>query len=236
MGVCGATCEVAGKEPTRIKNTAPAEVKDRCQVTKSMSRTDEILAVATQLFYERGYGQVSVDEIGVAAGLSGPAIYRYFPGKAQLLAALCDEGLDMLLRSTAQTATDKPEDDLLALITSYVRFQIDHFRMSHVSIHEVRALAPSDFARLQRRWKNYLKVWVEAVQRVHPELTLTQTETAAMAVIGMLNSLTTFIPSFGKDMPGHNEIATVYSVFALKGLAGLAEDLGARKPRRARRT
>ncbi|MBC8994507.1 helix-turn-helix transcriptional regulator, partial [Micromonospora chalcea] len=53
------------------------------------SRRDEILEIAVGLFAARGYHGVSMDDIGAAAGVTGPALYHHFAGKeAMLVAAL----------------------------------------------------------------------------------------------------------------------------------------------------
>ena len=60
------------------------------------SRRDEILEIAVGLFATRGYHGVSMDDIGAAAGVTGPALYHHFAGKeAMLVAALIpvSEGL-----------------------------------------------------------------------------------------------------------------------------------------------
>jgi AcrR family transcriptional regulator len=48
-------------------------------------RRDQLLGAAALLFRRRGYHSVGVDDIGAAAGMSGPAVYRYFPSKQVLL-------------------------------------------------------------------------------------------------------------------------------------------------------
>ena len=49
-----------------------------------------IMDAALDLFSEKGYAAVGVDEIGAAAGVKGPAIYHYFKGKAAILNELLD--------------------------------------------------------------------------------------------------------------------------------------------------
>ena len=49
-------------------------------------RRTQILSEAAILFAERGFHGVSVHDIGAACGISGPAIYRHFAGKDDLLA------------------------------------------------------------------------------------------------------------------------------------------------------
>lgn len=44
-----------------------------------------IMDAALNLFSEKGYAAVGVDEIGAAAGVKGPAIYHYFKGKEAIL-------------------------------------------------------------------------------------------------------------------------------------------------------
>ncbi len=46
------------------------------------------LREAARLFAERGFHGVGVDEIGAAVGISGPGLYRHFPGKDAMLAEL----------------------------------------------------------------------------------------------------------------------------------------------------
>ena len=55
------------------------------QTLRGEKRRDLILKVAAQLFAENGFDSVSINEIGIAAGITGPAIYRYFASKEALL-------------------------------------------------------------------------------------------------------------------------------------------------------
>ena len=58
--------------------------------TAARPRREQLLQCAADLFSARGYHAVGIDDIGAAAGISGPGVYRHFPGKQALLAALCD--------------------------------------------------------------------------------------------------------------------------------------------------
>ena len=71
-----------------------------------MTRDEQILAAAEKLFFERSFDGIGVDEIGNVAGTSGSAIYRHFPSKDSILAALFDKVLDTLL-----TRIGEPDDD-----------------------------------------------------------------------------------------------------------------------------
>ena len=52
---------------------------------RRISRRAELLSLAADLFAERGFAGVTVDDIGNAAGISGPALYHHFDSKECLL-------------------------------------------------------------------------------------------------------------------------------------------------------
>ena len=57
------------------------------------SRREEILAAASELFHGRGYAGVTVDQISASMGMSGPALYRHYSGKQDLLRAVVDDAV-----------------------------------------------------------------------------------------------------------------------------------------------
>lgn len=66
--------------------------------TDAPTRREQILKEAARLFAERGFHGVGVDEIGAAVGISGPGLYRHFPGKDAMLAELLVGISEQLLR------------------------------------------------------------------------------------------------------------------------------------------
>src|SRR5439155_7996576 len=82
-------------------------------------RSEAILHAAMLLFHERGFGSVGVDLIGERAGISGPAIYRYFSGKDEILVTLLDEAIDRVLMITGGKF-DNPLDELAHLVRGHV--------------------------------------------------------------------------------------------------------------------
>ena len=51
-------------------------------------RTAALLDAATTLFAQRGFAGVSLEQLGAAVGVSGPAVYRHFANKQAVLAAV----------------------------------------------------------------------------------------------------------------------------------------------------
>ncbi|MGE2836858.1 TetR/AcrR family transcriptional regulator [Mycobacterium sp. SMC-4] len=52
---------------------------------RGVQRTEQVARAAAHLFQEFGYQNVSIDRIGSAVGLTGPAVYRHFKGKHDIL-------------------------------------------------------------------------------------------------------------------------------------------------------
>ncbi|MDQ1129677.1 mycofactocin system transcriptional regulator [Microbacterium sp. SORGH_AS 888] len=57
---------------------------------------------------ERGYGNVTVDDIAAAAGIGRRTFFRYFPSKNDLMWGAFDELLDAFRRDLAQAPPDAP--------------------------------------------------------------------------------------------------------------------------------
>ena len=80
------------------------------------TRTAEIRDAAMKMFVEKGVEGATMQDIATAAGLSAGALYRYFPGKEQLLRAVLIDNVDQARARFARipTAIDSPLDTLAA--------------------------------------------------------------------------------------------------------------------------
>src|SRR6058998_3763722 len=100
---------------------------------KEVPRQQRILDAAAELFFERGFAAVGVDEIGQRAGVTGPAIYRHFSGKDEILATLFDDAIDRLVDATAGEFDD-PREELDALVRGHARFVLGERKLAGVKI------------------------------------------------------------------------------------------------------
>jgi AcrR family transcriptional regulator len=73
-------------------DTKPAESEPSNPAVDRLPPRQRILAVARDLFYERGVRAVGVDEIAEAAGTNKMTLYRHFASK-DLLVAECYDAL-----------------------------------------------------------------------------------------------------------------------------------------------
>jgi AcrR family transcriptional regulator len=153
-------------------------------------RDQAILDAALELFAEHGFAAVGVDRIGERAGVPGPAIYRHFSGKAELLATLVEEAMDHLLALTAGTAED-PRAELELLVRGHVRFALSHRPLLAVYAQEARSLPPGDRRRARRRQRAYVERWVGVLARAdrsRPPRSELELRVAAHGAIGLIQS------------------------------------------------
>ncbi|HEV2981721.1 MAG TPA: TetR/AcrR family transcriptional regulator [Solirubrobacteraceae bacterium] len=154
-----------------------------------MTRDREILRTAERLFYERGYGAVPVDLIGETMGVTGPAIYSHFKGKADILAALYDEAMDRML-TLAGPVREDPVEELENLVRAHAQFVLERRELLTVYTREDRALPKDARRRFRRRQREYVDRWIDALEQLHPDRQREELSTIAHAVIGMLMAAT----------------------------------------------
>ena len=77
-------------------------------------REQQVLAAARHLFAERGYGQVTMDDVAAAVGVTKPLLYTYFGNKERLYLECMRPAADALLGTVieAVAAADDPADAL----------------------------------------------------------------------------------------------------------------------------
>jgi AcrR family transcriptional regulator len=75
---------------------------------RSAQMIAEVEAVALGLFDERGFADVTVDEIAGAAGISSRTFYRYFPSKEDILQVRIERRSDALRSALAARPDGEP--------------------------------------------------------------------------------------------------------------------------------
>lgn len=155
------------------------------------SRREAILASALELFRTRGFHAVGIDEIGAAAGISGPGVYRHFPSKDSLLIALFDGISERLLdraRAIAR-ASLPPQEALERLIALHVAFAADERALIALWVQDWRSLPAADRHRIRRYQAEYVGEWAATLARLRPELSESEVDTVVYAGIGAINSV-----------------------------------------------
>jgi AcrR family transcriptional regulator len=157
---------------------------------KRRSRRDEILEIAVRMFAERGYYGVSMDDIGAAAGVTGPALYHHFAGKEAMLAAALIPVSELLLASGRQCIAGHPGDPtaaLDALVSFHVDFALEHPEVIVLHLHELDRLPEEPRRQIRRLQRLYVEEWVGALTALR-ELQAAEARVLAHAAFGLMNS------------------------------------------------
>ena len=184
------------------------------------------------LFHERGFDGVGVDLIGETAGMSGPAIYRYFSGKDEILMTLIDEAIDRVLMSTGGKFDD-PREELEHLVRGHVRRALEERELMSVWTRERNCIPPAYRSRLRSRINRYIDHWVECLQSCYPEPSRDVIVAAVHATHGLIDS-TAMWPPKALRIAGIDQILCG---IALQGLEWLdnAKSHGATEPKTPRK-
>ena len=153
------------------------------------SRRDEILEIAVGLFAARGYHGVSMDDIGAAAGVTGPALYHHFAGKeAMLVAALIPVSEGLLVGGRERVARHPGEAALASLVEFHVDFALANPAVIALHLHELDRMPDEPRRQIRRLQRLYVEEWVKVLTRIRPELTAPEARVLAHAAFGLMNS------------------------------------------------
>jgi len=142
-----------------------------------VTRDEKILAAAEKLFFERSFDGVGVDEIGKVAGTTGSAIYRHFPSKDAILAALFDKTLDTILVRLGEPDED-PTAELNKLVRAFVGLAKSHERLVSIWLREQRSLADRYRREHDRRHRRINQRWTDCLKRCYPDRSIDEIITA----------------------------------------------------------
>lgn len=194
-------------QPTTARTQAKAE------------RRTVLLRSAAALFAQRGFNGVSIEDLGAAAGVSGPAVYRHFDGKQALLGALLVEVSQDLLSGgrAVLNATHDDATSLRALVAFHVDFALSKPDVIRVQDRDFDSLGASDRAAVRSLQRAYVELWVEVLGRLFPERAVTVRRLQAHAVFGLINSTPYSVRIHGEQ---DATARTVLEAMAWAGLTG----------------
>ncbi len=154
---------------------------------KSSTRRRDITAAAADLFAARGYADTGIDDIGAAVGMTGPAVYRHFTGKEEILAAVVRdvvepvvERVDAIVASTAD-----PQERLERLVGSFVDTVVANPSAFAVMTKERPHLDAETAKLVGTLHARHVAAWVDAVMALSPALSAAEARTIVNGVFGI---------------------------------------------------
>ena len=150
----------------------------------------QLLSAAERLFAERGFLAVRLEDIGAAAGVSGPAIYRHFPNKESLLVELL-VGISTKLLAGARDVRARSADGTAALddlIDFHLDFALGEPDLIRIQDRDLAHLPEAAEKQVRKAQRQYVEVWVGVLRELNPKLAEADARLTAHAIFGLLNS------------------------------------------------
>ncbi|MEV0609537.1 TetR family transcriptional regulator [Polymorphospora rubra] len=155
------------------------------------SRRELLLGEAIRLFHRHGYHAVAVEDIGRAAGMQASSVYRYFPSKADLLAAAYYRASDRLAgaTTTAIAEASDPADALRRVVQAYVAYAFGQNDLVAVYLAENNNLPDVDRHQLRGAQRSHVEEWVRLVGTVRPDLSVADARVLVHAVLNVITDI-----------------------------------------------
>ena len=176
-----------------MSSLASPEAEDPAPTRRSRLKSDRrslLLAAAERQFAERGYLAVRLEDIGAAADVSGPAIYRHFPNKEALLVELLVEISTRLLAGGRAVEADNA--DARAALDGLVEFHLDFTLgepdLIRIQDRDLSQLPAAALRQVRRSQRQYVEIWVRVLRDLNADLDESVARLMAHAAFGLMNS------------------------------------------------
>jgi AcrR family transcriptional regulator len=150
-----------------------------------------LLKQAIILFYQRGYPEVTIEEIAASAGMPASGVYRYFHSKSDILAAAFRRAAERVSAAIAPAvaASDGPEQALGLLIEQYVAGAFDESELTFVYFAEIGNVAPADRTVLRNIQRLNVEEWAKLLVQARPRLSPAEARFLVHAALGLVVGL-----------------------------------------------
>ncbi len=184
---------------------------------------DRISAAAQELFLEEGIEGFSLRKVARRAGVTAPAIYRYFHDREQLLDEVISEGLEVLARYLEPALREPtPGERLRRLMERYLDFVVEqprYFDLAFLVPTRIVERIPEELAK--HGWETF-RLAVEQVSACIEAGVLRHDEPLGIAVTlwAEVHGLATLyrVGRFGQDVAAFRETARQSVERVLRGL------------------
>jgi AcrR family transcriptional regulator len=151
------------------------------------ARKEAILEAAAHLFSQRGYPATGIDEIGEAAGITGPGVYRHFDNKSGVLSEVVRRTVERVVAGVAEVVDEAASDwqVLEGLVANMITSVLDDRTGWAVVVREQRHLDPDAQRGLNRAHRLHLEEWVHALSSARPDLTDGEVRVIVHGVLGI---------------------------------------------------
>jgi AcrR family transcriptional regulator len=188
----------------------------------TQDRREEVLQIATRLFYEHGFQSVGIRMIADAVGVQPSSLYYHFPSKEEILFQIALHATKDFVESLTETLQHPGDrvESLKSIIRHYVTYFASHQLAQRVVERESRELSYIHRKEIRERQRSYVDLLTDFVTDGVAEgaLDVRQPAIATRAFLDMLNHFSRwFEPRPGMSI---NEFADLYAELIVDNLLG----------------
>ncbi|WP_439032036.1 TetR/AcrR family transcriptional regulator [Gordonia terrae] len=168
------------------------------------ARRAELLTAAAAQMAERGFAGVRLEDIGRAVGVSGPAMYRHFSSKTELLDEMLIDISQRLHDGGTEVADrgGRPADTLVALIGFHIDVLVTRPDLITVQDRDISSMTPAANHQVRLLQRRYVERWVDVLLAVGDDEGRAgdrdEARVRVHAMFGLLNS-SPRLPAFDQD-------------------------------------
>jgi AcrR family transcriptional regulator len=181
---------------------------------------DDILKASARIFSQQGFHAASMQDIADAVSLQKASLYHHFPSKQDILVALLDRALDIIIERLEEVVSKplNPEEKLRQAMTTYLIALAENQDLSSVLLLEHRSLEPEFRRHHIPRRDRFEHIWRDLVLEGKNAgiFKCSQPSLAGRALLGVMNWTVTWYRRDG-PMP-IEQIADQFTELFLHGL------------------
>ncbi len=157
-----------------------------------VSKKQEILAAAEELFRERGYVATSMADIAAKVGLLKGSLYAHFPSKEDLLLQIVERPMNKVIERLLKVKNSGlpwPEKIRQAILAQFEQEDVPHFAATFMAVSELYTKARRDKNRvLLAAFRRHKEAWIsllqEGIEQSYSDGTISA-KLAYFALVGM---------------------------------------------------
>lgn len=152
-------------------------------------RKAQLISIAAKIFAEEGYTETTIERISNEAGITGPALYRHFSSKQEILDTICVNGIGQALdtaRAIHSKADLSPEDMLRELIKTRLDYLFGPMCPAYLlAVSQKAHLSTAALAKTTSMQKEFRDICAELLHKIKPDADDKQIRIAFFAVQSM---------------------------------------------------
>jgi TetR/AcrR family transcriptional regulator, cholesterol catabolism regulator len=159
---------------------------------RATKKISNVLKIGAELFSKNGYAETSMEDIATAVKLSKGGLYHYFKSKTDLLFAIVDNFMDIVLEDLQEELAkiDNKRERVKKLIFRHVERYPRCIAEAKTLFHDAHNLPPKSFNKILTKERDYDSITFNVLSDYFGNsLTKDQITAITFILLGMCNSI-----------------------------------------------